>query len=654
MLESLFYVCFAFLGVSFLIFIHELGHYLVARALGIRVETFAIGFGKAIYTWERNGETWQIGIFPFGGYVKMAGMDDTTTDSQKEPDSFFSRPPAVRMAVAVAGPVVNIVFALCAFSAIWFLGGREKPFGELTNYVGWVSTNSLFYDNGIRPGDQITHLDQTSFQGLQDLLKDVALNKEPTKVSGEHINFSKQEKWPFSFSMVKSAKQDLSIQVAQIFSSLAPATYLFFDQTVDLPPFPPSSSILGLERGDRLVWADGQLVFSARHLSEIINAPFVLLSVKRGKESFLSLVPRLYVKDLFLDRHVLDELDDWRFLHGLRQDLIDLFFIPYQISMHGEIIAQLPYVDDQANYQTHYIGDVRQKVFSPLQAGDVIVGVQGTPVRSGFEILLALQEKFVSLIVEKQALKEGSVPLEIASKGFFTDNLIQDVAHLESKVGFSAAAQQQGALLHIPHVAPIRVNHSSPPPAVSSVDKNEDPSLEPKSLEGDNEDAEISPSVTESETVRTPSKARKDLWFLGIMFKDQAVTYNPHPWKVFGDTVQEMGQTMKALVQGHLSPKNMMGPVGVVDVVQRGWSEGAINALFWIGMISLNLGLFNLLPLPVLDGGYIFFGLLEIITGKRLSPKTMENFTIPFVIFLLGLFVYVTYHDLLRIFNSLL
>lgn len=664
MLENLLYVFFALVGVSFLIFIHELGHYLVARAVGIKVETFAIGFGKPIYTWEKNGVTWKICLLPFGGYVQMAGMDGNTKESGKEePGGFFSHSPLTRVAVALAGPVVNIVFALLAFSAIWMFGGREKPFGELTNYVGWVAKSCSFYEQGIRPGDQITHLDQTPFQGLQDLLKDVALNKEPTKISGKHENFFDHEKWPFSFNMVKSSQQDLSVQVTQIFRSLAPATYLFFDKMIDHPSFPTTTSIVGLDAGDRLVWADGQLIFSAKHLSEVLNAPFVLLTVKRGTEHVLSLVPRLYIKDLFLSSHVLDELDDWRYLHGLQQDLGTLFFIPYQLNMQGGVVAQLPYVDDQAAYQTHYLGDVRQKIFSSLQLGDIIVGVQGLPVSTGFEILLALQEKSVSLIVEKHKEVGGSISLETAEKGLFSEDLVQGIAQLEKRVGVSPGAHLQGDLFYIPRVVPLRVSVAEPSSStVPSVHKQEEdlgeglgtPSGDTAAVEEDPNQSTGSEEKDERQNKTIAGPSRQGLWFLGMIFRDQGVIHNPNPWTVFVDIVQEMGLTMKALVQGYLSPKNMMGPVGVVTVVQRGWSEGMVNAFFWMGMISLNLGLFNLLPLPVLDGGYIFFGLLEIITGKKISPKTMERLTIPFIILLLGLFVYVTYHDVLRVFSSLL
>src|SRR5690606_1659179 len=112
---------------------------------------------------------------------------------------------------------------------------------------------------------------------------------------------------------------------------------------------------------------------------------------------------------------------------------------------------------------------------------------------------------------------------------------------------------------------------------------------------------------------------------------------------------QEVYRTLFALITGYLSPKHIGGPVGIVQVIQNGWSVGAKEALYWLGMISLNLGLLNLLPIPVLDGGYVLFALFESVTKKRLKAKTMERLIFPFIILMIALFIYLTYNDLLRL-----
>jgi len=156
MLESLLYILLAILGLGFLVFIHELGHFLVARRQGMRIEAFSIGFGKPLYSWERNGVQWIIGILPFGGYVKIAGMSkEGNLEPQEIPDGFYGKRPWQRIKVAFAGPLVNIVFAIFVFSCIWMLGGRNKNFSEFTHRIGWVDPKSPLYAEGIRSGDVI-------------------------------------------------------------------------------------------------------------------------------------------------------------------------------------------------------------------------------------------------------------------------------------------------------------------------------------------------------------------------------------------------------------------------------------------------------------------------------------------------------------------
>ena len=75
MIYSILYAALAVFALGFLVFVHELGHYFVARREKMRVEAFSIGFGRPILAWKNKGVHWQIGWIPFGGYVKIAGMD---------------------------------------------------------------------------------------------------------------------------------------------------------------------------------------------------------------------------------------------------------------------------------------------------------------------------------------------------------------------------------------------------------------------------------------------------------------------------------------------------------------------------------------------------------------------------------------------------
>ena len=131
---------------------NELGHYWMARRVGMRVETFSIGFGRPIVHWMRDGVRWQIGWLLFGGYVKISGQEiEKGVDPYSVPDGFFGKSPWARIKVAAMGPIVNIVFAIILFAALWGLGGRTKHFSEFTHIIGWVDPHSELYAQGVRP-----------------------------------------------------------------------------------------------------------------------------------------------------------------------------------------------------------------------------------------------------------------------------------------------------------------------------------------------------------------------------------------------------------------------------------------------------------------------------------------------------------------------
>lgn len=153
--------------------------------------------------------------------------------------------------------------------------------------------------------------------------------------------------------------------------------------------------------------------------------------------------------------------------------------------------------------------------------------------------------------------------------------------------------------------------------------------------------------------MRVLEKQEKRL-MLGIPIQDRPVQYNPSPLTLFGNVFDEIKRTLSALVSGALNPKWIMGPIGIVQVVHDTSMSSLKEALFWLGAISLNLGILNLLPIPVLDGGTILMSFFEMVTGRRFHPKTLEKLIIPFAVLLIGFFVYLTYHDLLRIFSSIL
>ncbi len=147
----------AVFGLGLLILIHELGHFLAARAGGIRVRTFSIGFGPKLLR-IRKGETdYALSVIPFGGYVHMAGETDET-----EPGGFLSRPPWIRLGVVLAGPLANLLLGFLLYWGAYSLVGLSELPG---NTVGKVAPASWAAEAGLQPGDQIIAVNGEPFQG---------------------------------------------------------------------------------------------------------------------------------------------------------------------------------------------------------------------------------------------------------------------------------------------------------------------------------------------------------------------------------------------------------------------------------------------------------------------------------------------------------
>ncbi|MDP1880424.1 MAG: site-2 protease family protein [Parachlamydiaceae bacterium] len=646
---SFLYIILAILGLSFLIFIHELGHYFMARLVGMRVETFSIGFGPSIYSWKRNGVEWKIGWIPFGGYVKIAGTDTSDeTDMYKVNDGFFGKGPWNRIKVAFMGPFVNLLFAFIAFTFLWMAGGREKSFSEYTRKIGWIDPHSELYANGVRPGDEIVSYNNQPFQSIKDHFIAPMTSGNELVIHGNHVNSRTKAKSPFVYT-VKPYPNPFALNKERLTSGiLMPAEYILYDHLSNgqLNPLPEGSPLndSGIEYGDRIVWAGGVTIYSSIQLNNVLNDSRVLMTIQRGDDIFLRRVLRVQTSELKLDPEVKEELIDWQFEADLNKiKLSQLYTIPYNLTNTGEIQSEVKFIDKDK--EKEFTSKQGSDIQSPLEQGDKILAVDGIPVTYSYEIIANLQVRRINIIVERdQKLSEIPVWKE-ADQTFDQQFQWENLYKLTSQIGLTSPPQQAGNLYLLNTVVPKRRLDFKLAPEKEKLLTEE---LLKEQKEVNNiEDAE------KREQVRHLLENRDKQYLLGLpQVKDERVQFNPNPVELFLSVCDEIWQTLKGLFTGSLSPKWMAGPIGIVQLVHDNSMVGMKEALFWLGAISINLGLLNLLPLPVLDGGTICFALFELITGRRLKPKTLERLVIPFALLLIGFFIFLTYHDVARLFSG--
>ncbi|MGE3954188.1 MAG: site-2 protease family protein [Parachlamydiales bacterium] len=619
------------IGLGFLVFIHELGHYFAARKVGIKVESFSIGFGRPIVKWKRKGVEWRLGWLPFGGYVGMAGMDKRGDLQPYEvAGGFYNASPWKRIQVALAGPLVNIVFALFLFTLIWAGGGREKPFGDFTNRVGWVDPESELYAAGVRPGDIITAYDGRPVRGREDQLEAALLSAKPVEVSGFMVDYPTGQQTPFNVQVTPYAPPGQKEGI-KFLGLLCPAQYLFVNKT---DPFFTGSPLQNsaLQPGDRLFWIDGELLFSRCQLESILQEGKALLTIERGGKTLLIRAPRVPIGELRPTSQFFDELSDWHFSSSLRGRLRHAQFIPYSVTDQGIVEGEIAIVDS----------DLRSRLFpqnpppleAPLQPGDRILAVDGRPVTDGEELLTALQTHKVTLIAQRLTQGWPLVSAKVANADFDKGVDWQALTTLID----SGQPQQAGNLIRLAPIEPVTVAQvAQEDPRVAQQLAMVERQIEKTKDQGDRAQQETALAQLGNQPI------------LGVQLVDRPVRYNPPPTTLFAQVCSQVWRTVKSLVTGALSPKWLAGPIGIVQVVSYGWGVGVTEALFWLGVISLNLGILNLLPIPVLDGGHILFSVWEWITGRPIKAETRERWVIPFVVLLIGFFIFVTYHDISRL-----
>ncbi len=242
------------LGLGVVVFVHELGHFLAARAMGIDVEVFSIGWGKPLIAKKIGAVEYRLGMFPIGGYCKMRGDNEfeeayNNNRNKIEPvkGSFFGTKPWRRIVTVFAGPFFNLVFAALVFSVIWGVGFEVRTMenrivlaSDVTGEVPGFPANIA----GLQSGDRITAINGVATPTYTDIQQNIALNADKT--------------------LTLAVERDGAAMELSITPSLEKSTgagkigvYYWADPVIDGVVSSGAASAAGLMNGDRIVSING-------------------------------------------------------------------------------------------------------------------------------------------------------------------------------------------------------------------------------------------------------------------------------------------------------------------------------------------------------------------------------------------------------------
>ena len=182
LVNATYYVVPFIVLLGILVFVHEFGHYLVAKFCGVKVDEFSIGFGKKIWgIRDKSGTEWKISVIPLGGYCKFLGDGDassstsgseTTLSEEDKKQAFAFQSPFKKLAIAVAGPAANYVFAILVFAGVfYFLGKVDFP-----PIVGDVVKGGAAEQAGIIKGDRILKINGKEVKNFSEVRQEVDMN----------------------------------------------------------------------------------------------------------------------------------------------------------------------------------------------------------------------------------------------------------------------------------------------------------------------------------------------------------------------------------------------------------------------------------------------------------------------------------------------
>jgi regulator of sigma E protease len=561
-LEHLFAVI-PMLGI--LILVHELGHFLVAKACGVRVLKFSIGFGSPIgfgqfrMRWERSGTEYVVGWIPLGGFVRMLGepmpgdenFAPLIPDDAREDEFLESKPVWQKLSIVFAGPLMNLLLPiLCLMGILWV--GLPRP----DAVIGMVEANSPAAEAGLRAGDRIVALDGEPVTWWEEVVGPI--QEQPP---GESLLLEVER---------EGVRETVPVSVA---------------------------SHTALDRFGNVA-ETGWIGLGHRRLSALVGVP---------SESSLAAVAGLRSGDLV--RQIGGTpVEDWESVElAYHAALADaeargVRTIAWQVERHSEqVFGPLPGSESTPGAPTS----------DPQAAAGP--GMAPRPPARTLELELAAAASLVELgLVPAPILVhwvQPGMPAERA--GLRTNDLILavDGEPIGSFESFASLIQTSGGReLALTYSRDGQVEHTR---------LRAEETVVPGPFEIEGMEQKVYRVGISNALSSLPGSVATDRVRNPIQSLPRSIEMS---WRMTSDFIEGLGK----LFTGEVGTDQLSGPIGIARIARKSLDRGWLEYVFMMMLISINLGILNLLPIPILDGGQALIYSIEGIKRSPVSLRTRE------------------------------
>lgn len=592
------------IGIGSIIFVHELGHFLFAKRVGVRVEVFSLGFGPRLFGFRKGETEYKVCAIPLGGYVKLAGGEQVENNKQYESFELPAKSVFERFQIFFAGSLMNFLFAF-PLGILAFLVGFSVP----GTTVGNVSPDTQEWHSGVRMGDTIVAINDKEIKSFEQYKKTVlrASVGETLKVK-----------------VLRNGKELTFDLVAKGSKSILPITD--YGCIVEEINENSSSYRAGLRKGDEILMVNGRRVITNRTLSSVI--------MEKPEEEINLIVLRKNIsgsKDAPAERKEIS----FKLERKTAESGGDKVF--YKLKTDELYLPQLDKVSESG--PAGMAGFVKD---------DIVISVNGEKVRNWPELSKKVRsspgkELAFSVLRAGKEITLKAVPYESAENQGMMDFTLKfgNVAAEPSEDSpFSKAGLKGGDVITHFNGEPAELIAQIP----EYFESNSSVRL---TVLRDNKSIELNVTPVEKEYDYKPIV---DTMSFHITFMNYGIVDSVTMG--ISDTLDWSLMTFQILwklVKGDESPKDLAGPIGIFRIAYKTIMTEEYGRFFWFLMlICVNLAVVNMLPIPIMDGGLIMFLIIEKIKGKPVSDKTMAIAQYAGLVMVVALFLYVSYRDVLR------